>query len=230
MRILSTIFFFCVFLSSHLLLAQERTKPKMGVVATTDSATTGAFSGNDSLFVNTADSAIVVNADSTQKLVKEIDTVLALPFITPKKKAMFSAIVPGLGQIYNKQYWKLPIVYGGLGFGAYQIFHKNDRYLYYRKIYAGRLSNKQEYIDMEANIPNDGIKYYQDAFRQERDLAALLTALGYGIQIIDALVFAHLKEFDISEDITLKFKPTVIPNYYAMTPTMGVGMVFQWKK
>lgn len=166
------------------------------------------------------DSSVV--ADTATEMVKT-------PFFTPKKKAMYAAIIPGMGQITNKQYWKLPIVYGALGFGTYQIFYKNERYNHYRKIYAGRLSNKQEFLDMEPNIPIDGIKFYQDAYRQERDLAALLTVLGYGLQIMDALVFAHLKDFDISEDITMRVKPTAIPNYFAPLPTVGVGFVMQLK-
>lgn len=174
----------------------------------------------------------VVGANSVLKdTAKVVDTSLFIPFVTPKKKAMFAAIMPGLGQFYNRQFWKLPIVYGALGFGAYQIYYKNERYNYYRKIYAGRLSNKQEFIDMEANIPNDGIKYYQDAFREERDLAALLTVLGYGLQIMDALVFAHLKNFDITDDITLQIKPSYIPNYFVpYSPTVGLGLAFQLKR
>src|SRR5690606_12199542 len=92
------------------------------------------------------------------------------PFITPKKKAMFSAILPGLGQIYNKQYWKLPIVYGGLGVAGYYLVKNTDDYNKYRRIYAGRLSGREEYFQMESQYTLEQIKIKQDEAREYRDL------------------------------------------------------------
>jgi hypothetical protein len=160
----------------------------------------------------------------------EITTIPHISPITPKKKAMFSAIVPGLGQMYNNHYWKLPIVYGGLGVAGYFIYSNTVEYNKYRKIYAGRLSGKQEYIETEAHYNNNQIKLLQDNARQNRDLTVMLTVVGYGLQIIDALVFAHLKGFDISEDISMQFKPTLTPSpihYYK--PSIGLGVVVKFK-
>ena len=151
------------------------------------------------------------------------------PFVTPKKKAMFSAMVPGLGQIYNRQYWKLPLVYGGLATCGYFIYYNTDKYNYYRRIYAGRISNNPEYLNMEAKVSTENIKRLQDSYRSDRDMTVMITVLVYGLQIMDALVFAHLKEFDISDNISMKVGPKSMPNI-GFKPTMGVGMVFNFKK
>lgn len=150
------------------------------------------------------------------------------PFITPKKKAMFSAIFPGMGQIYNKQYWKLPIVYGGLGVAGYYLVKNTNDYNKYRKIYAGRLSGREEFFEMESQYNLEQIKIKQDEAREYRDLTVLFTVIGYGLQIVDALVFAHLKDFDISEDIAMQIRPTITPNLINVyRPSVGVGMVFK---
>ena len=152
------------------------------------------------------------------------------PFITPKKKAMFSAILPGLGQIYNKQYWKLPIVYGGLGVAGYYLVKNTDDYNKYRRIYAGRLSGREEYFQMESQYTLEQIKIKQDEAREYRDLTVLFTVLGYGLQIVDALVFAHLKDFDISDDLAMQIRPTLTPNPFNFyRPAVGMGMVIKFR-
>jgi hypothetical protein len=167
----------------------------------------------------------IISADTNTAL--QADT--SLPFITPKKKAMYSAIIPGLGQIYNKQYWKLPIIYAGLGTAGYFIYNNNKQYNYFREIYAGRIANKQEFIGKEALISTDNIKKLSSAWKQDRDMVVLVTVLVYGLQVMDALVFAHLKDFDISDDISMKFAPVIIPNNYAVSPTYGIGLQFKLK-
>lgn len=144
-------------------------------------------------------------------------------FFTPKKKAMFSVVVPGLGQIYNKEYWKLPIVYGGVGVAGYFYFYNYNEYNYYRKLYAGRLSNDPAALATKPEIPNENIKLLMDSYRQDLDLTVLLSVVGYGLQVMDALVFAHLKNFDISDDISLRFKPLALPHN-----TIGFGLVMNF--
>lgn len=174
-----------------------------------------------------------VQTDSTDKDAGPAGTLAAPllktePFITPKKKAMFSAILPGLGQIYNKQYWKLPIVYGGLGVAGYYLIKNTDDYNKYRKIYAGRLSGKEEFFQMESQYNLEQIKIKQDEAREYRDMTVLFTVLGYGLQIVDALVFAHLKDFDISEDIAMQIRPSITPNpLNVYRPAVGLGMVIK---
>lgn len=184
-------------------------------------------------FAQQKQEALPVKGDSTVSVAKndslnagkkataKTDSVV---FMTPKKIAMFSAIVPGLGQIKNKQYWKLPIIYGGLGVATYFIIDNKKNYNACRSEYAARLSTGKTYVDPEfqyadAAALQRGIDYY----KQNLDLTYLLTGIGYALQIVDAVVFAHLKGFDISEDITLHYKPVALPN-----GTLGFGLVMNF--
>lgn len=144
--------------------------------------------------------------------------------LTPKKIAMYSAMVPGLGQIVTKKYWKLPLIYGAAGAAAYFIVDNSKNYNYYRKIYAGRLGNIPEYYEMEPQLTNDNIKSEQDWYKRNLDMTVMLSVLGYGIQIMDALVFAHLKEWDISDDLSMKIIPTNINNN-----ALGIGIALKFK-
>ena len=133
------------------------------------------------------------------------------PFVTPKKTGLFSAIVPGLGQYHNKQYWKIPVIYALVGTSIYFLSDNIKNYNGFRKEYANRLS--PNYVpDAEYNqYTNTAVKEGMDYYRRNLDLTALLTAVGYTLQVIDAVVFAHLKDFDISQDIGLNVRPVLMP-------------------
>ncbi len=207
------VFFLCFSTQSQ---AQEViTSPNNPISELTDSTTTN----NQVVLENNTDSIKTESKINTkeQRLLRKEE------FLTPKKKAMFSAVVPGLGQIYNKEYWKLPIIYGGIGVAGYFYFYNYNEYNRYRKLYAGRLSNDPTALATEPNFPNDRIKFLMDSHRQDLDLTVLLSAVGYGLQIMDALVFAHLKNFDISDDISLRFKPLALPHN-----TIGFGLVMNF--
>jgi hypothetical protein len=145
------------------------------------------------------------------------------PFVTPKKTALFSAVVPGLGQFHNKQYWKIPVIYGLIGVSVYFLNDNIKNYNAFRREAAGRASLDP---DFESKFPqyNDGaVKDAQDYYRRNLDLTALLTAVGYTLQVIDAVVFAHLKGFDISDDISLNLRPVLMPQGGA-----GFGLVMKF--
>jgi len=137
------------------------------------------------------------------------------PFITPKKTALFSAIVPGLGQYYNKQYWKIPVIYVLVGAAIYFVQDNLKNYNAFRKEYIGR-QNPNYVQQFPQYTDRSTIKSAQDYYRRNLDLTVLLTGLGYTLQVLDAVVFAHLKGFDISEDISLNARPV-------LTPQGGVG-------
>lgn len=132
---------------------------------------------------------------------------------SPKKAAIRSALLPGLGQIYNKRYWKLPIVYGALGVTAGIFFYNlgtyNDlRFAYKAKVAAMSGDSSllpqanQQYIQLDAGA----LRTYRDQFRQNIDYSALFFLLFWGLNVVDAAVDAHLKSFDVSPDLSLKFK------------------------
>lgn len=130
--------------------------------------------------------------------------------LAPAKAAFYSAVLPGLGQAYNGKYWKIPIVYAGLGTGIY-FFLENDKQLErYRNAYKRRLAG---FTDDEFANPNnpegpprvstDALIRAQRFYRQNKELSLLITAGIYALQIIDANVDAHLQQFNVSEDLSL---------------------------
>ncbi|KAA5536301.1 hypothetical protein F0919_01135 [Taibaiella lutea] len=152
--------------------------------------------------------SMIAAKDSTLNTVIKKDSVIAL---TPKKIGMYSALVPGWGQIYNKQYWKLPIIYIGLGAAAYFIYDNQKNYNRYRTEYAARFNGKKTVYPELAVYGPEELQYNIDYYQRNRDLTYILTGVGYALQIVDAVVFAHLKGFDISEDISFRVHPIVTP-------------------
>lgn len=149
-----------------------------------------------------------------------IDT---LPFITPKKIGLFSAIVPGLGQFHNKQYWKIPVIYVLVGASAYFLSDNIKNYNGFRKEYANRLSPNRKVNSDYTQYTDAAVKGAMDYYRKNLDLTALLTGVGYTLQVMDAIVFAHLKGFDISQDISLNMRPVMTPQ-----GGMGLGLVMKF--
>lgn len=164
-----------------------------------------------------ADTAGYRNELSDKNALSDNSETPSVDFVNPKKTALFSAILPGLGQVYNKQYWKLPIIYGAAGVAAYFINDNYQDYQRFRKVYYGRQSGDPLAWAELADYDQETVRRAMDISRRYLDLSVLLTALGYTLQIIDAAVFAHLKNFDLSPDISLNFQPVA-------SPTGGIGM------
>ena len=123
----------------------------------------------------------------------------------PARASMFSAIVPGLGQAYNGDYWKIPIFYTGLGACAYAWGFNQQQYNRYRHMYIDY--NEGTY---KGNLSAENIKWYRDQHRRMRDYSIIGTILVYALNIIDANVFAHFNTFDISDDLSFNVEPAII--------------------
>ncbi|WP_111307040.1 DUF5683 domain-containing protein [Confluentibacter sediminis] len=152
-----------------------------------------------------------VVTDSLVVISKPIDA------LAPAKAAFYSAVLPGLGQAYNKQYWKIPIVYGALGAGIYFYTSNNKEYNRYRDAYKSRLAgfkNDEFYFDVNGNqlqeprVTTDGLQRGQKFYRRNKDLSLLITVGIYALNIIDANVGAHLMQYNINENLSL------VPHYY----------------
>ena len=130
---------------------------------------------------------------------------------SPAKATFYSMLVPGLGQIYNHEVWKLPIYWGIIlgGLNYHLMFKEN--FERWRRIYN---SQDTTYFPLETS------KYYKNIYRRYRDYGTLVIALGYVLQIIDANVFAYMHNFEVTEDLAIDISPTVIcpNNNYAFTP------------
>lgn len=140
---------------------------------------------------------------------------------SPKRAGMYAAILPGSGQIYNKQYWKVPIVYAGIGTGVGFIIYNLTNYNQAREEIAARATVGAPKNTKFVVLDNNQLQQLQDYHRQNLDVSALLTGVAYFLQIIDAVVSNHLKGFDITPDISMKINPFIV-----RPQQVGVGIAF----
>ncbi|MBQ3739559.1 MAG: hypothetical protein II862_11350 [Bacteroidales bacterium] len=133
---------------------------------------------------------------------------------SPKKATIMSACLPGLGQVYNKKWWKVPIVYaglGGLGYLAYSNHYEYRSYLHAYEFKTGDLPEGTTLNQYEAELANkyaEGqLQTYKESYRRDFELYCILTAAWYGLNILDACVDGHLYSYDISDDISLSIDP-----------------------
>jgi TM2 domain-containing membrane protein YozV len=147
----------------------------------------------------------------------------------PKRAALFSAIIPGAGQVYNGKYWKVPIVYSAIGAAAFFFDYNNKQYHTYLTGYQQRLDSVENQI-FDSNIATDVILEYKNKTRRNRDLSVVILLAVYGLNIIDATVDAELSDFDVSDDLSRKISPEVIPLYgRAKKNTIGLSFCFNFK-
>ncbi len=169
------------------------------------------------------------NMDTTA-FKNEIDTVMihVQDLNRPNKIALYAAILPGLGQIYNKKYWKLPILYGGAGTILFYIDYNNKKYQQFRNAYLERKSLPESLWKdpLAINVEEDNLQNGIDFYRRNRDLLMILLAGIYFIQIVDAYVDAQLMDFDISEDLSFRIQPGLIPDGYTSSINYGIKLVF----
>ncbi|HTN07690.1 DUF5683 domain-containing protein [Agriterribacter sp.] len=143
--------------------------------------------------------------------------------------ALLSAILPGAGQVYNKKYWKLPLVYGALAFPAYT-FADNLRWFQRTRFAYNVLANKDTanyknvYVQLQPLVKRgdkSGLQNYRNDFRRNVDYSVLAFILLWGLNVVDATVDAHLKDFNITDDLSLQIKPGYMP----IANTAGIGLV-----
>ncbi len=149
---------------------------------------------------------------------------------SPKKAALRSAILPGWGQIYNKKYWKLPIVYGILGTsGGIFLFnlkqYKDTRFAY-RVKYNMRVNGTDSalYSQIKSNLKplgEESLRFYRNQYRRDIDYSVLFFILLWGLNVVDAAVDAHLKSFDVTPDLSLRIQP----GHSELANTNGLSLV-----
>lgn len=124
----------------------------------------------------------------------------------PRRVTLMSAVLPGLGQVYNKHYWKVPVIYAGIGGFAHMFIVNNREFKYYR-------SNLRAIYDDDSSTNNtsgysaENVQLQKVTYRKRRDLAAIGIGVFYLLNVIDANVSAHLKTFDVSDDLSLHIAP-----------------------
>jgi hypothetical protein len=180
---------------------------------------------------NTRKDSTTLKTDST--LVKS-DTVVKLK-IRPQIATRRAAILPGWGQATNKEYWKIPIVYGVLAIPGALYFYNDSWYNKTKYAYEAKFKAQAPTLDssglagIDPQLKNLGLaslQSYRNTFRRDRDYSILYFILAWGLQVADATVFAHLKQFDVSDDLSLQVKPQFNPN----TRTPGLGLVLNFRE
>lgn len=137
---------------------------------------------------------------------------------SPKKAALYSAILPGAGQVYTKKYWKVPIVYGGLVTSFYFINENNSKYIEYRE--AALLSHATG--ENQLGNSYSELKTLKEYYRRNRDLSYFSFLGVYILNIVDASVNAHLFSFDVSDDISINIQP------YSTLSNTGIALSFNF--
>ncbi len=141
------------------------------------------------------------------------------------KATIYSILLPGLGQIYNKEYWKLPIYLGGMAAAVHFYSEYNMNFVRYKNIYA-----EASLPDYSGPVSKEQAKYYRDIYRRYRDYSILALAAVYLLQIIDANVFSYMHDFEVDDDLSVKISPTVMlpDNQIVMnidrSPAVGLRM------
>jgi Family of unknown function (DUF5683) len=172
------------------------------------------------------DTAVVPKKDTTVKK----DTLLKSKH-SPQKATRRSAIIPGWGQAYNHQYWKMPIVWGALAVPASLFVYNNHWYqetkYAYELVIAGDTANYHT-IDpkLQGLISSpESLQFYRNEFRRDRDYSVLFFMIAWGLNVVDATVSGHLRDFDVSQDLSMRIKP----DYNPFTKKVNLGLAFNFK-
>ncbi|MGC6431318.1 MAG: DUF5683 domain-containing protein [Jejuia sp.] len=177
--------------------------------------------------------------DSIPDALVATDTVLVkrkpIDPLRPAKAAFLSAVLPGLGQAYNKKYWKIPIVYGALGTGMYFYLNNDMEYRRYRDAYRSRLAGFDDdefFFDTNGDklqnprVTTDGLIRAQKLFRRNKEISLLVTIGLYALNIIDANVDAHLLQYNVDENLTLQ--PHYELNEIDRSNTVGLSLNYKF--
>ena len=151
---------------------------------------------------------------------------------SPRNALLFS-IIPGGGQVYNRRYWKLPIVYGGLGGLGYWAIYNRSQFSCYRAAHKAEVDDDPLTINTcEAGLNASQLKLYRDQYLQRYEYALVGVFAFYALTMVDAFVDAHLMKFDVSDDLSLQLRPSIEYHSFGSNNqglTTGIGLSFQFK-
>ncbi len=212
-----SLFIFIFLLTTSLLFSQET---KQDSIATQKA---------DSLSTDLKTKGIVVEEVTFQKQINPL---------APSKAAFLSTIFPGMGQIYNKRYWKAPIVWGAIGTGIAVYSFNNTEYNRYRDAFKRRRAGFEddEFFDINnsgivsgnPDVSDEALQDAQERFQEQRDLSLLVTILLYALNVVDANVDAHLKQYNIDDKLSMDFKPFLDYNQVTAQPNYGMALVIKF--
>ncbi|MFY0606898.1 MAG: hypothetical protein JXR10_09285 [Cyclobacteriaceae bacterium] len=171
----------------------------------------------------TKEDSLFLNAD-----LSNIETISTVSGLDPNKSAMLSAVLPGLGQIYNNQAWKVPLIYGGGIIIGHYINYNNKIYNEMRNSLIAQADSDPSTINPYTNFSETALTRNRDYFRRNRDLLMLIAGAFYLLNVVDAHVSAHLHEFEVNDNLTMKVSPT-IQSTPLNSRNIGVSLSFRIK-
>jgi hypothetical protein len=159
--------------------------------------------------------------------------------LAPSKAAFYSAVLPGLGQAYNKRYWKVPIVWAAIGTGVAIYLYNDDLYDRTRTAFKRRRAGftddefydpdpDDDFIPTSPALSTEALQDAQERYQRDRDLALLVTIGLYALNIIDANVDAHLKQYNVNEDLSLHFEPYLDIHPISAEASYGIGLAIRF--
>ncbi len=163
---------------------------------------------------------LLANATSFCQSAGNKSDSIHIRYPNPKTATLLSVIVPGLGQVYNKKYWKIPLIYGAGSAMIYAINYNQTKYHKFREAYnTGK--PEQNYIIDGYVYSYEQLPYGRDFYRGYRDLSVFGFAAVYLLNVVDAMVDAYLARFDVSDDLSLKIQPAIVDNFN-LTASVGI--------
>jgi hypothetical protein len=174
---------------------------------------------------NTADDSVYIESGQ--------DTVLIKSYATrydPRKALLYAAVLPGLGQIYNKKYWKLPLVYGGFGALGYAVGFYQKGYKKYKSQLFDNINeapNNENFLHPVSELSTGQLRTIVTSYRRQRDFWLIMTGAMYLLQIVDAHVDAHLKEFDVNPNLQVSLEP-LIEQDVVLGRQSGVALIIKF--
>jgi hypothetical protein len=177
--------------------------------------------------------SISVRAQRLDSILAKADTV---PIKTigkahsPRKATIMSAALPGLGQVYNGKWWKVPIIYGGFAGLTYMAVSNHQDMTRYKDAYLLRVDDDPDTVDEFFGKYSDAnLQQLKTTSQRNRDLAFIIMGILYALNVIDANVDGHLKDFDVSEDLSLRVRPMLQPTIPGEYPAAGLAFTFRLK-
>lgn len=164
-----------------------------------------------------------VNIIDAQGNLDNVETIRTVSTLDPQKAALYSAMLPGLGQAYNKDYWKIPVIYGGGIIILHFINQNHDLYNTFNNALLAEIDGVSETANPFSRFNEASLQNRRNRFKRDRDFMIIVGIVYYLLNVVEAHVSAHLKEFDVNEDLSLKIKPSLqpLPGQY---PAAGIGV------
>jgi Family of unknown function (DUF5683) len=174
-----------------------------------------------------------VPAAAKKRLKTEIDTSKKTIPHDPRKATFRSAVLPGWGQAYNKKYWKIPIVWGALGTSVGFFIYNRNEYVAAREAYRLKVDNTITQAEAEAlmkpkfrPVDAEAVRNYRNGVRQNVDYSVLFFLVFWGLNVVDATVDGHLKEFNVNDNLSMRINPSFVPQ----TKQAGLNVVMRFGK